>query len=56
MGVYDGNDVINYEKISKMTSAMINLKNPLKPAGNGQAYMWDTFIQPIWEKHSQEQK
>jgi len=55
-GVYDDNDVINYKKIIKTTGAMINLKDPQKPAGSSQGYKWINFIQPIWEKHSQEQK
>jgi len=54
--VYDDDDVINYTKIIKRTGAMINLKNPQKPAGNSQGYKWANFIQRIWEKHSQEQK
>ena len=55
-GVYGDNDVINYKKIVKRTGAMIHQKNPQKPAGNSQGYKWVNFIQPIWEKHSQEQK
>jgi len=55
-GVCDDNDVINYKKIIKRTGAMINLKNPQKPAGHSQGYKWVNFMQPIWEKHLQEQK
>jgi len=55
-GVYDGNDMINYKGIIKKTGVMINQKNPQKPAGNGQGHKWETFIQPIWEKHAQKQK